>query len=319
MEHPRNSRGLEFVRSILLNAAPDQVWRALTDERELCRWFCDSANVDLREGGRFALLGPGVLDGGAQIITSLAIGRRMSFSWPLRDASTEVTWELESQLDGTRLTVKHRALHNDRLRFTASAAVISEQNTRRLYVNDLWTYYLLALRLHLSGNAPALKLNLDWSPRDVVELSFETGADSDRAFAALSQAEHLNKWIATDARIDPRTGGELSYGWSNDGPTKISAFEEGKCIAYDWHYADEAGTHVEWRVESVGARARITLRHSGFAPMPADYADYVIGWAGFCARLALYLQDDLAYEALSIEDHIEWLYAQTERIKTTPL
>src|SRR3990172_11280703 len=40
-----------IIKRVLIQASPDIVYRALTDERDLARWFCDRATSDPCEGG----------------------------------------------------------------------------------------------------------------------------------------------------------------------------------------------------------------------------------------------------------------------------
>jgi uncharacterized protein YndB with AHSA1/START domain len=47
---PSNSR---IEKTVLIQASPAIVFQALTDARDLVRWFCDRATSDPREGGEF--------------------------------------------------------------------------------------------------------------------------------------------------------------------------------------------------------------------------------------------------------------------------
>ncbi len=44
--------------SVTIKAAPEQVYRALTSARELCRWWLVGAETDARNGGRFRMVWP---------------------------------------------------------------------------------------------------------------------------------------------------------------------------------------------------------------------------------------------------------------------
>lgn len=42
----------ELLKTLVINASPERVWRAITDPAELARWFPDEkADVDVRPGG----------------------------------------------------------------------------------------------------------------------------------------------------------------------------------------------------------------------------------------------------------------------------
>ena len=43
----------EIKQTLTINAAPDRVYRALTDAADMTRWFATSAKADPKPGGRF--------------------------------------------------------------------------------------------------------------------------------------------------------------------------------------------------------------------------------------------------------------------------
>ena len=46
--------GNKISKRVWIKASPEVVYRALTEAKELARWFCDQASCDLREGGELA-------------------------------------------------------------------------------------------------------------------------------------------------------------------------------------------------------------------------------------------------------------------------
>ncbi len=46
-----DSKKGQIQKKVLIQAPPDVVFSALTDARDLIRWFCDRASSDAREGG----------------------------------------------------------------------------------------------------------------------------------------------------------------------------------------------------------------------------------------------------------------------------
>ena len=53
MEIPRKaspSRGGKISKKVYIKASPETVYKALTDAKDLVRWFCDRASCDPREG-----------------------------------------------------------------------------------------------------------------------------------------------------------------------------------------------------------------------------------------------------------------------------
>lgn len=106
----------EIRLSLHMEAAPEKVWRALTEPEGLNRWIAKDAKVDLREGGRWDLGftpdGSADHEGPAMEILELVPNRKLVVSWPdwRADASVpsqSVTWHLEPDGTGTRVTLIH--------------------------------------------------------------------------------------------------------------------------------------------------------------------------------------------------------------------
>jgi uncharacterized protein YndB with AHSA1/START domain len=99
----------EVERQAILEASPEEVWRALTDERLLSEWLAEEAELDPVEGGdavfRFE-------DGEERRGTVLSVEeeRSLAFTWGRPDEpETYVRLTLEPALGGTRLVVVERA------------------------------------------------------------------------------------------------------------------------------------------------------------------------------------------------------------------
>ena len=101
---------IDEIRRELVIAAPiEKVWDALTSPEHLSKWFGDSAEIDLRPGGR-ARFGWSEFDASSEAIVEI-VDRpvRFSFRWeslkdtPVEEASTLVEFSLESASEGTRL------------------------------------------------------------------------------------------------------------------------------------------------------------------------------------------------------------------------
>ena len=99
----------EIRRELVVDAPIEKVWEALTTPEHLSKWFGDSAEVDLRPGGR-ARFGWSEFDASIEAIVEI-VDRpfRFSFRWesledtPVEQASTLVEFSLESLGDRTRL------------------------------------------------------------------------------------------------------------------------------------------------------------------------------------------------------------------------
>jgi uncharacterized protein YndB with AHSA1/START domain len=97
---------IEIKKSIIINASPEVVFRALTDPKELTNWFPDSAVFNGRIGGqvRFSFYKERSKDldrdySPEGIVKEFIPNKKVSYSWQLKDMpefpETVVTWELE--------------------------------------------------------------------------------------------------------------------------------------------------------------------------------------------------------------------------------
>jgi uncharacterized protein YndB with AHSA1/START domain len=96
-------------REVHLPVGTDAVWTAITEPDEVGQWFGAGVEWDLRPGGRAAFRQPGGDREGR--VEGVEPGRRLQFSWwPAGDRSqaSEVTYELQADDEGTRLTVTER-------------------------------------------------------------------------------------------------------------------------------------------------------------------------------------------------------------------
>ena len=103
-------------RVITIAAAPETVFRLLTDGREYVRWKGHSAQLDARPGGIFRVAFPNGRDIVSGRFVEVTPHRRVVFTWgwegnPLvPPGSSTVEIDLEPAGSGTRLRLVHRGL-----------------------------------------------------------------------------------------------------------------------------------------------------------------------------------------------------------------
>ncbi len=141
----------DIRREILIDASIERVWEALTSAEQISQWFGDSAEIDLRPGGR-ARIGWTEFDAMTDCIVEV-VDRptRFSFRWdalkdtPLDVVSTLVEFTLVPEGDGTRLTLLESGFAD--LPDEAYQARIDENSAG-------WDFELEDLRGYLTGVRP---------------------------------------------------------------------------------------------------------------------------------------------------------------------
>jgi uncharacterized protein YndB with AHSA1/START domain len=96
-------------REAVLDASPEEVWEALTDERLLAEWLAEDAELEPEPGGRARFR---FGDGSEREGTVLRVEdeRELAFTWARPgEPETEVQLTLEPLVIGTRLVVVERA------------------------------------------------------------------------------------------------------------------------------------------------------------------------------------------------------------------
>lgn len=95
-------------RQVVMPVSPERLWEALTDPEEIAGWMGGRVEWDLEEGGPLHFHG----DDGSERdgrIESVRPGRHLRFRWSSdEDGESEVSYLLEPDDEGTRLTVQER-------------------------------------------------------------------------------------------------------------------------------------------------------------------------------------------------------------------
>lgn len=145
----------EIKDTITIEAAPDDVFRALTKADELEQWLATKAESDAETGGRFRydFEFDDAAQNNAQEGEYLAVdpGRRVVIPWafPFSPKQTEVEFSLEPAGDATRLEFRHSGFDEGepwdgaRERFTGG-----------------WRMFLESLKRHVETGEPAHPLGI---------------------------------------------------------------------------------------------------------------------------------------------------------------
>lgn len=273
---------------VIVKAPVSRVYHALIDASQLQKWAAEHAYVDAKKGGEYRLWGKHTYgtptrDESHGFITALQgpnmleIGIRFSFGdailfWQLSEATAGTRVQLESRLPGN--TIEHSHFIN------ADFVELSLYNLRN-YIE--------------SGVAATLPEFT--GAKDVMTVDVKITATPNDVFSALIDPKKMNQWIATEAVVEPQTGGKYSYGWKETadgkeipvGATQIVEIVPSERLVHSWEYSNEPPTQVSWVIQGSSGTTTLTLTHSGFGDY--DKIDgYVQGWAAFLAKLKAFLE-----------------------------
>ncbi|MPZ81596.1 MAG: ATPase [Actinophytocola sp.] len=136
---------------------------------------------------------------------------------------------------------------------------------------------------------------------DRIERTVEIAHPPNTVWAALTTAEGLGTWFGEAATIDLRPGGAGQLRW-NDGNTadlRVERVDEPTTFGFTWQLRglpkdDPRRTYVEFVLEPVGGRTRLTVIETGFAQLPdvayrKEFDAHVEGWARKLDELVEYL------------------------------
>lgn len=268
----------EIRMQLRLNADAGRVWHALTDSGALRAWFAEHADIDLDAKrydfwGRYTLGVPG-RDEGRNAIVALEPGRRLTFDWRVGADETRVTYTLRPAGDGTILVMRHGH---------APGGASGEADQRP---EDFWFLILENLRRYVDGKPSDARVDFTDPMRGMIRHETDIDAPALVVFDVLTNPDHLNRWIATDASVTPEVGGDYNFGWIVDGvdagAARIIDIVPGKRIAAETpDFGPEYPPSVmTWELEESGGKTRMIFTHSGFAD-DADVRGIYTGWRAF--------------------------------------
>lgn len=97
-------------RAIVLDADPEEVWEAITEEAQLREWLADYVELDPREGGEVRCCYAGGEERRGEVI-EVEEAERLAFEWRREDSGpARVEFIVDAVADGTRLTVVETSL-----------------------------------------------------------------------------------------------------------------------------------------------------------------------------------------------------------------
>ena len=135
-----------------------------------------------------------------------------------------------------------------------------------------------------------------------LELEIEIAAAAETAWRALTDAEGLIGWFASDARVDLQPGGEWYIAHGDPGMTStVAAVEEGRSVKVVTPEREGIQITSEFAVEGRGGMTVVRISESGFGPgadWDAEIRSRISGWTSYLENLRHYLEHHAADPAL---------------------
>lgn len=256
---------------LAIDAAPQAVFKALTDPDDLTEWFAESAEVEL-DANRYAFWGRYAPQGDRprQQLVAATPGQSLTYTWSLDGApGSTVDIAIEPDGEGSVVTVRHDAPPDGAL-------------------TCFWHVSLANLAAFAEGlqTMPPFDFSVPAQGDALVRTVIDVGVEE--VYASLLDPAQVDKWARGSAVIEPTLGGRYDFGWDH-GPDRITELDPDKALAYSWRYPDHPDTQVRWTLRSSRGSTFVTLSHTGFTD-DALAEKYRQSWPPFLVELKRILE-----------------------------
>src|SRR5258706_1074049 len=103
-----------LIKEVIVNAPASKVWKALTDKKEMKKWYFDIEDFKPKIGYSFKFYGEkeGKKFPTSCIITEVEKGKKIAYTWSYDEhpAITTVTFRLSDEGDKTKVRLTHEGL-----------------------------------------------------------------------------------------------------------------------------------------------------------------------------------------------------------------
>ena len=168
-----------ITSSILIKEPVDKIWQALTQKDKMKEWYFDIPDFELKEGAVFNFYEPGdaKVFHHQCVIKELVPHKKFSHTWTHPKHSkgeSKVTWTLEEQDKGTRVTLTHSGIAS----FADAGPDFAPENYQMG-----WDGFMFILKNYCYGIKPRT-------------YTVEIKATAERVWSALFDSDNYKKWTA---------------------------------------------------------------------------------------------------------------------------
>ncbi|MCY4540206.1 MAG: SRPBCC family protein [Chloroflexi bacterium] len=259
-----------LAMQVHIEASQDAVFRAITTTDAVRAWLAESADIDLA-AGRFLFWGQATPYNPSRHDEVMALlaheaGRLLKFAWKLGQTAGEVTIRLRELGAGrTALTLIHQREEG--------------QEAETFTLEDFWFVHLENLRRYIDGKSCEARVDFSRPMTGDIKHSLAYSASPETIFSVLTRPSLMERWIANQARVELKPGGEYDLGWGIEG-IRVVDYEVDKRLTISWQMADGTPTRATWRLERSADKTRIHFDHSGFSPDFPNNGIW-IGWLNY--------------------------------------
>ncbi|HZJ22687.1 MAG TPA: SRPBCC domain-containing protein [Anaerolineales bacterium] len=270
---------IKVERSIWIDVSRERVWQAITDPAELAKWFLPPMlGADMkRDDNDTILVSMGGMEIPVAILEELDAPRQVSISG-LPDHVISITYLLEEENDGTRITVSMRGF--EKLPVDARQDRIAPGGTA-------WEKALANLKAYLTGMdlpfpegyvAALFGYRREAEKFFAVERSIWIAAPRERVWEAITDPAQLENWFSpgtswkltaleVGGRLftqDPETGGEANVQVIQllDPPQHF--------VTHSLPATPGSSESTAYLLQEERGGTRLTITNSGYELLPAD-------------------------------------------------
>jgi len=259
--------------SVGIHASPAEVYFALTDPKELSRWFVSEASIDLRPGGSYRWVfgeGTGAV-GPDPLVTSgefLEVVPQESLRLVTTVEGTETLLELrlDPWRDGTIVTVSHSGFPGE----------------------ESWDDAFRSVDQGWQSEIQVLKLYMESARGQITRSRFHEARlplPPEQVYEAFTTSAGLCSWLADRGAADASLGGEFRL--ERDGGAAIKGrfvvWDPDRFLVMTWMETRASILRLWLQEEDGGASTVLILEHRLFAPDPAGMAPF--DWDAAIERL----------------------------------
>ena len=268
----------------VVNAPVRHIFDYLVKPDLLVKWFCDTAELEPRAGGKIKFGGPHsfmssfIEEEGVGQIGKFDPPHALEFSFLCNGALSSIEYELTDLDDKTEIKMIQKNIPRESLMMDGLIVCLSNLINVVEHNNDPY------------------RLNYLTDIQDeTIQREIIVNGSAEKVFKALIDKNELSLWFSDRTeKIEPKIGGVYDVGWRDEkgrqmGPGKITDIQENRLLSYSWGLKTNDGNQARWELIPMKDKTKVRLTHEGFKSGRYN-KDYVQGWHAYMLTLKEYIE-----------------------------